>query len=189
MRNIRCSGQQPSVSLTGPGLFMKPTKSLPAETSAVWLSGDQYAAVHHPGKPSGHMKCWEWALWRWKGGTWIPYGVFFSAAYLLREKFSCLSFFSSTWLHWLIRFHVESECLCTVSTFLQQRDGYSSLQHITLLRWKRFLIQTAPFAEEKCLHVSDVYSGQLMFIWFNYLKTSCPGFIVSESVLFLHWLK
>lgn len=33
---------------------------------------------------------------------------FFSAAYLLREKFSCLSFFSSTWLHWLIRFHVES---------------------------------------------------------------------------------
>lgn len=111
--------------------------------------------------------------------------VFFSAAYLLREKFSCLSFFSSTWLHWLIRFHVESECLCTVSTFLQQRDGYSSLQHITLLRWKRFLIQTALFAEEKCLHVSDVYSGQLMFIWFNYLKTSCPGFIVSESVLLL----
>lgn len=82
-----------------------------------------------------------------------------------------------------------SQCLCTVSTFLQQRDGYSSLQHITLLRWKRFLIQTALFAEEKCLHVSDVYSGQLMFIWFNYLKTSCPGFIVSESVLLLTLIK
>lgn len=39
-----------------------------------------------------------------------------------------LSFFLSTWLHWLIRFHVESGCLCTVSTFLQRRDGYSSTQ-------------------------------------------------------------
>lgn len=64
-------------------------------------------------------------------GGWlvrIPYwrheGV--SAAYLLGEIFGCFSFFLSTWLHWLIRFHVESECLCTVSTFLQRSEGYSS---------------------------------------------------------------
>lgn len=50
-------GKQPSVSLTRPGLFMKPTKTLPAETKAIWLSGDQYATVHHPGEFSGHMKC------------------------------------------------------------------------------------------------------------------------------------
>lgn len=52
----------------------------------------------------------------------------FSAAYLLGEIFACFSFFSSTWLHWLTRFHVESECLCTVSTFLQRSDGYSSTE-------------------------------------------------------------
>lgn len=61
-------GQQPPVSLTRSGLFMKSTKTLPVETKAIWLPGDQYATVHHPGEFLGHMKCCS--LKKERGGGW-----------------------------------------------------------------------------------------------------------------------
>lgn len=59
----------------------------------------------------------------------------FSAAYLLGEIFSCLSFFLTTWLHWLIRFYVCAQsahsCSVTMDTAPHTKPAY-----VTPMRWK-----------------------------------------------------
>lgn len=50
MHMLRQRSQQPSVSPSGLGLFMKNTKTFPAQTEAVVLPRGRYAAVHHAGE-------------------------------------------------------------------------------------------------------------------------------------------
>lgn len=137
---VRCKywlrlGQRPSVCLTKPSLFMKPTKNPPRPLCS---PGDESATVHHPGE-----KRRERALFEETGVKYQTEGGG-SAPYLLWDIQLPSSFLSNR-LHWLICFHVESECLHTVSTFLLRSNGYSSAQiikgclHYTLWGGKHFL--------------------------------------------------
>lgn len=172
---------------------MKPTKSLPAETSAVWLSGDQYAAVHHPGKPSGHMKCWEWALWRWKGGTWIPYGVFFFFFFQLRISLerNSAAFLSSRRLGSTDSFvSMLSQSVCAQSAHSCSKEMDAALCS-TLPSWggNAFLYKL------HCLQKRSVY----MFLMYTAVswclsdlitwKPRALGSLYQSQCCCLHWLK
>lgn len=124
MHMLRQRSQQPSVSPSGLGLFMKNTKTFPAQTEAVVLPRGRYAAVHHAGEfeevggAGGEDD--------FRGSVATP-----TVVQLLVSSESaphCQSVFLPVNLAPRTHsfFHVESECLCSVSTFLQRSDGYSA---------------------------------------------------------------
>lgn len=137
---VRCKywlrlGQRPSVCLTKPSLFMKPTKNPPRPLCSPGMNLLQYIIPERNAERGRSLKRREWNTRPRVGG---------SAAYLLWDIQLPSSFLSNR-LHWLICFHVESECLRTVSTFLLRSNGYSSAQiikgclHYTLWGGKHFL--------------------------------------------------
>jgi len=139
---------------------MKPTLT---ETKTAWISGDQYAySTSSRRAPRSHEMLRESSL-KGRRQSWGEGGLKYHTGgfqlHISSERFGRLPFFSSTWLHWLICFHVESECLCTVSTFLHLSDGYSSAQNpfkLHPLRWKRFFKRKSLlFVDEKNLHVLE----------------------------------